>query len=451
MTDIVDAIVIGAGISGLCAAYRLQQSGRDVLVLERNTRVGGVIRSERTNGYLIEHGPNSIQSKTPLLQSLIRELNLSGAQIHASTAARVRYIVRRSKLVQAPTSPPALLTSKLFGTGAKLRVMREPFVPPGDPQDDESVADFIRRRLGEEVLNYAVNPFVAGVYAGDPESLSVKHTFPSLFDLEQTYGSILKGHVEKRRNATRLAETSRMFSFRDGVGQLIDALADRLPNIETDHEVVAVARSKHGWTVSTPGGDFHARSVIFAAPLHATTKMSLPDRVPTNILSDVTYAPLSVVYQGYRRQDIRHSLDGFGVLVPEVERSVGILGSLFTSSIFPDRSPEGHVLLTTFVGGMRHPDQATGASESLHRDVRSDLNSLLGLRSEPTFLRHVFWPHAIPQYEIGYDAVIDAISRLETEMPGWFFAGSFRTGVSVGDSAQSGDDAGNRCHGFLQS
>ncbi len=451
MKDMVDAIIIGGGISGLCAAYRLQQSGRKVRLLEQRNRVGGVIRSERTSGYLIEHGPNSIQARTSLLHSLIQELDLSNAQVEASDAARMRYIVRRGQLVHAPTSPTALFTSNLFGTRAKLRVMREPFVPAGDPEEDESVASFVRRRLGDEVLDYAVNPFVAGVYAGNPEKLSVKHTFPSLVDMEQTHGSIIRGQIETRRNASELTDTGRMFSFRNGIGQLTEALAGRLKGVKTDHTVQGAELSDEGWKVTSSQGDFHARAVIYAAPLHQIHDMKLPDRKLTSILGNVTYAPLSVVYHGFRRQDVRHSLDGFGALVPEVEHRFSILGTLFTSSIFPNRAPNRDILLTTFVGGMRHPDQAAMASDALHSLVRSDLTSLLGLRGEPTFLKHVFWPRAIPQYTIGYDDVINAIDRLEAEMSGLFLAGNFRDGVSVGDSAQSGNDAGVRCHSFLQS
>lgn len=440
-----DVIVVGAGISGLSAAYRLEKAGFEVIVLERTSSVGGMIQSERTNGYLIERGPNSIQSRTPLLDHFVRELGLSDVKVEASEAAGVRYVVRNERPVAAPTSPTALFSSNLFGAGAKLRLMREPFVAAGDPLKDESVASFVRRRLGQEFLDYAINPFVGGVFAGDPELLSVKHTFPSLVELEQKHGSIIRGQIEKRCDPQRLAETSAMFSFRDGLCQLPGVLAGHLRDVRTNHSVGAATKSDPVWKVSTSQGDFLARAVICTVPLHRLDQMTLPDLLQTAIPSNVSYPPLAVVYHAYRREDVGHPLDGFGMLVPEVERKFKILGSLFTSSIFPHRAPEGDVLLTTFVGGQRHPRLASNSPDELHRLVRSDLNTLLRVRGEPTFMRHTVWTHAIPQYALGYDAVIDAIERIEEQLPGWYMAGNYYGGVSVGDAAQSGDEAAARC------
>ncbi len=445
-----DVAVIGGGIAGLSAAYRLEQSGADVVVLESRARVGGVIRSESVDGYLLEHGPNSIQARTPHLERLIVELGLERDRMEASEAARVRYIVKGRRPVAAPASPARLFTSPLFGAGAKLRVMREPFVPAADPNVEESVADFIRRRLGTAFLDYGMNPFVAGVYAGDPERLSVKHAFPSLVELEQMHGSIIKGQIEKRRDAATAAVTGRMFSFREGIETLPLALAMRLTDVRTEHRVYAVDRTGAGWTIQTSGGDVEARAVVYAAPLHVLTGLSLPGNGDHRTLSNVLYPPLSVVYHGFRRESVRHRLDGFGLLVPAVEREFRILGTLFTSSIFVGRAPEGYVLLTTFVGGMRHPDLAGRAEHELLEIVRGDLDRLLGLRGSPVFEHHVHWARAIPQYELGYDAVLEAIEDLEGTFPGWFMAGNYRSGISVGESAGSGDEAGRRCATYLE-
>lgn len=445
-----DVVVIGGGISGLSAAYRLERSGVDVVLLEAQQRLGGVIRSERLDGYLLEHGPNSIQARTPHLESLLSDLELGSERIEASAAARVRYIVKDGRPVAAPSSPTKLFTSPLFGAGAKLRVMREPFVPPGDPRREESVADFVRRRLGPAFLDYGMDPFVAGVYAGDPERLSMKHAFPSLVELEQRHGSIMKGQIEKRRDGATAAATGRMFSFERGIESLPLVMETRLEDVRTGHHVSEIERFEARWIVRTSGDQVEARAVVFAAPLHVLNDMQLPVDGSVETLANVTYAPLSVVYQGYRRDDVRHTLDGFGMLVPGVERGFRILGTLFTSTIFPGRAPDGHVLLTTFVGGMRHPQLARLPSNELQEIVRKDLSSLLGLRGEPALEHCVEWTHAIPQYELGYGAVIDAIDHLETGLSGWFMAGNYRSGVSVGEAAASGDDAGRRCLSFLQ-
>lgn len=445
-----DVVVIGGGIAGLSAAYRLEQSGLSVVLLEAQPRVGGVIESQRIDGYLLEHGPNSIQARTQHLERLFTELGLASERIEASDAARVRYIVKGGRPVPAPASPAKLFGSALFGAGAKLRLMREPFVPPGDPNSEESVADFVRRRLGPTFLDYGMDPFVAGVYAGDPERLSMKHAFPSLVELEQKHGSIIKGQVAKSLDAAAAAATGRMFSFRRGLETLPSALEARLADVRKEHRVGKIEREEASWILRTSGGDIEARAVVFAAPLHILSDLPLPGNVDTSTLANVIYAPLSVIYHGYRRNDVRHPLDGFGLLVPRVERAFRILGTLFTSSIFPGRAPEGHVLLTTFVGGMRHPDLAGRPTGELSEIVRRDLTKLLGLRGDPAFEHLVEWPSAIPQYQLGYETVIGAIEQLESALSGWYMAGNYRTGVSVGETAASGDHAARRCVTYLE-
>lgn len=444
-----DVVVIGAGIAGLSAAFRLEQSGVDVVLLDARAEPGGVIRSERADGFLLEHGPNSIQSRTPHLEWVMKELDLESKRIEASDAARVRYIVKGRRPVAAPSSPAGLITSPLFGAGAKLRVMREPFVPPAPAGSDESVADFIRRRLGSAFLDYGMDPFVAGVYAGDPERLSVKHAFPSLVELEQTHGSIIKGQIEKRRDSPASMATSRMFSFRDGIQTLPNALANRLSAVHTTCRVESVAGRAGAWNVKSSCGEFKSRAVIYAAPLHALDDLAMKDAVGLGTLAGVPYPPLSVVFHGFKREHVLHPLDGFGMLVPSSERDFRILGTLFTSSIFPGRAPDGHVLLTTFVGGMRHPELAGKPAEKVFAVVRDDLDRLLGLRSTPVFERQVHWKRSIPQYILGYDAVLHAIEGLEGRFPGWFMAGNYRSGISVGETAASGDEAGRRCAQYL--
>ena len=436
-------VVIGGGIAGLAAAHRLHRDGSDVTVLEAAATPGGVIRSEKIDGYLVEHGPNSMQTRSPELIQIIEELGLQDRIIEASDAAKVRYIVRDGTPHPVPTSPPALLATKLFSMRARLRILFEPFIGAGDPNQPESVAAFVRRRLGAEFLDYAINPFVAGVYAGDPAQLSLRHAFPKLFEIEQKFGSLIRGQLKQRRTTT---PSQKMFSFDEGLETLVRALSDRLgERVRTGTGATAVRKDGNRWIVDYFGGSEAADAVIYCAPLHVLGLIGLPEHQAFERLRLTHYPPLSVVALGYRREDVDHPLDGFGLLVPEKEREFRILGTLFLSSIFSGRAPEGRVLLTSFVGGMRSPELAQKPAKELFSLVHADLKRLLGVKSEPVFSRHVFWQHAIPQYNLGYEHTVAAIDRLESALPGWFMAGNYRYGVAVGDAVASGAAAARRC------
>lgn len=444
--------IIGAGLAGLVAAYELSKHGFDVLVFEATDRIGGVIQSIRKDGYLLECGPNTIQSRGDVLDRLIDELKLEGEIIEASPAAKKRYVVRSETAVPVPASPPALLTSRLFSTSAKLRLLREPFLHSTPVSDDETVADFVRRRLGEEILDYAVNPFVAGIYAGDPEELSIQHVFPSMYELEQQYGSLLKGQIRKMRvsrsNASP-ARKRRMFSFREGLRTLPRALSSRLgDSLRLDCKVTSIGRAGDEWNITYEhmgkAVEQTTDVVLWASPLHSLSDVDIETWIDLSPLRDAVYAPVSVVALGFPAEAVTHPLDGFGILVPEREKSFQILGALFSSTLFPDRAPEGHVLLTTFVGGQRYPHLVRLSDESLIRTAQQDLERLLGIHGEPDFTNIVRWERAIPQYRTGYGAVKQAIDRLEQEHRGLYMAGSFRAGVSVGDTAATAAEVSRR-------
>jgi oxygen-dependent protoporphyrinogen oxidase len=287
------------------------------------------------------------------------------------------------------------------------------------------------------------------VYAGDPERISMKHAFPQIVELEQRYGSIIRGQIATRHEAS--SERPKMFSFDEGLEVLPNALASALGNrVITDAPVSAVDLVDGRWQIASPSGTDSFDAVLYCGPLHRLDGIALPSAHDARQLASVTYPPLSVVALGYRRADVAHPLDGFGVLVPRVEREMRILGTLFTSSIFPGRAPAGEVLLTTFVGGMRSPELAGKEKEELFEIVHQDLGKLLGASSPPVFRKHVFWKHAIPQYLMGYENVLEVMTRMESKMSGWFMAGNYRGGVSVGDAAASGIDAARHCASFLR-
>ncbi|MFO1325133.1 MAG: protoporphyrinogen oxidase [Burkholderiales bacterium] len=442
----VDAIVVGAGISGLVVAHALHRLGRSVVVLEASSRAGGVIATARRDGALVERGPNSTLDTSPAIGALLDELGLAGERVDAGAAGRKRFVVRDGTLRALPMSPAKLVTTRVFSFGAKLRVLREPFIAAAPPGGDESVASFVRRRLGDEFLDYAINPFVAGIYAGDPARMSVAAAFPRLVALERDYGGLIRGQIAGARARRRRGETPKAaagsFSFRNGMQSLTDALAAGLPRVEYGVRVEGLAKEADGFAVAgTRAGEamsLRSRTAVLAteAPAAAAIVDAIaPDAA--RALSAIDYAPIAIVVSCYARQDIAHPLDGFGFLVPEKEKRK-ILGTLFSSTLFPGRAPEGSVLLTTFVGGRRNPECLAMNDAELAAAVHTEMAALLGAGKAPAWQDIVRWPRAIPQYEIGHPDRVGALAAAEANVPGLWFCANYRGGVSVGDRVVRG-------------
>lgn len=437
----VDVVVVGAGISGLATAFHLERRGHAVRVLEAAPRAGGVIGSRRREGILCETGPNSTLDTTPLIGELLAVAGIAGERLDATTAAAKRYVLRDGRLVPLPTSPGAFLATPLFSLGAKLALLREPFVAPAPPDTDESVGAFVRRRLGAEFLDYAIEPFVAGVYAGDPEALSLQAAFPKLHALEQRYRSLIRGQIlgarERAQSHERARNTAASFSFRDGMQTLPDALARGLKGLETGVRVVGLARADDGtFRVEGERRSVSGRAVVLAVPADAAAGL-VRTLAPgaAQALEAIPYAPVAVVVSAYRRRDVKHALDGFGFLAPRKEGRA-ILGTLFSSSMFDGRAPAETVLLTTFVGGARNPELARASPEEIAATVGRELAALLGAGA-PQWRDVVQWARAIPQYTLGHPGRIAVLEQAETAVPGLFFRASYRGGVSVGDCIKS--------------
>ncbi len=459
--------MVGAGAAGLAAAYRALRLGRRVAVYEAAERAGGVVRTERRAGYLAEWGPNSLAAPPAGVTALITELGLDADRVEASPAARRRYVVRRGRPVPLPLSPWALLRSPLFSWRGKLRIAREPFVPvAGDPEAEESVADFVRRRFGAEAVDYAAAPLVSGIYAGDPEALSAREALPRLVALERTYGSVIKGAsrtasarkaaAREGRAGSRSRDASRaeasgaavpgagLFTFREGLQQIPDALARALgPSLRLATPVRAIRRLESGWGVVTDRGTEVHDAVVLAVPAYAIAALPIECRGPgLGALGEIPHPPVAVLVLGFRRNDVAHPLDGFGLLAPPVERR-RILGVVFSSSLFPGRAPEGHVTLAAFVGGALGPP-VPGDPDLLEAWVLEELAALLGVRGRPTFRHCTVWPRAIPQYVMGYARYREVMDAFERENPGLLLAGGYRRGVSLGDTLECGLEAGER-------
>lgn len=430
-------VIIGAGLTGLSSAVRLRAQGVIVTVLESSAQAGGAVRSEQIEGFLVEDGPNSMMTNEPDVQEFLRTAGLEEEMV--SPLGKKRFLVRNGRPVALPAGPVGAVTTPLFSLSGKLRVLAEPLVRRGR-EEDESLADLVRRRLGPEVLAYAIEPFVAGIYAGDPEKLSARWAFPKLWNLERTHGSFVRGAMRLRRSGS----PPTMFSFRQGMGALPGRLAEMLgPDLHCGVRVEKISRDAQGWQVGwSRGGQtttVNADAVITTAPAFAVPDLPWPADLASSLefLRELVYPSVTVVALGFRRADVAHPLDGFGMLVPAVEQR-RILGTIFSSSLFPGRAPEDHVLLTTFVGGARQPRLAELGDDALEQDVCSDLRELLGVRGAPVFRRIVRWPRAIPQYHTGYGRQLAAMEKLEFAWPGLHLAGNYRGGIAAGQCIQNG-------------
>jgi len=437
-----DAIVIGAGIAGLTAARQLQKRGLDVAVLERASRPGGPILSCREDGYLVEKGPNSLLLPDPWADAFIQELGLSDQRLETRPEAKRRYIVRDGRPVPVPASPWQAAATPLFSLRAKLGFLGEPFRSPlGDADDpDESVAAFVRRRLGPEFLDYAIDPFVSGIYAGDPEELVLRHAFPLMRELEREGGSLVRGALARKRRLKRAGQAykKRSISFRDGLEALPKRLAATLGNrLWLGSEVVRIERAGVAWRVAWTQGDepFEAatRFLLVCVPAYAVKALPWPEPLRSALRNapDLPYPTVHSLALGFRRSQVAHPLDGFGILAPSKERRT-ILGALFSSSLYPGRAPKGRCLLTVMLGGRRKPELAAAEEPALRALSLADLSDLLGIEGEPEFSSLATWPRAIPQYTAAFGPWSETLRSLQEALPGLRFGGHAIDGISLG-------------------
>jgi oxygen-dependent protoporphyrinogen oxidase len=443
-------LVIGGGISGLSAAWFLRRRGRAVRVLESQDRVGGVISSERRNGRLIELGPNSTLQKPgdgeDALGRLVAETGLSGQLVTAAPAADNRFVMRGGRLHALPASPFAFLASPLFSWPAKLRLLGEPFVGRG--KGEETIAAFAERRLGREFLDYAVAPFVSGVYAGDPRVLSVRAAVPKVYDLKRRYGSLIVGAIARGAKGMG-GPAGRLVSFDGGMATLPETIAGKLAAaVRTGCRVVALARRDGAWEArwrsATGAGVERARHVVVALPADAAADVVEPlSPEAAGLLRAIPYAPIVTAAVAYRRRQVGHPLDGFGFLVPRGE-DAGLLGGLFSSTLFAGRAPAGTVLLTAFTGGATDPRAMDRDDETLTRRIAGDLARILDIKGTPLSVRLSRQPRAIPQYTLGHLERVARIEALLAPLGGLYLGASWRGGISVADCIRNGESLAAR-------
>ena len=444
--------VVGAGITGLTAAFRLQQRGYEVTVLERAAQTGGAIRTIREQGYVVEGGPNSLQLGANQVKQLIQDLGLEPAMQTANPMAKKRFIVRGGKFLPVPMSPGTFFATPLFSFRTKVAIFAELLTRARLRTTDLSLAELVRSHFTQELVDYALNPLIAGIYAGDPVKLSVRHAFPALWEAERSHGSLLRGMMaaSKAKKARGESGVAPIVSFAGGLQTLTDTLVARLPadRVHLNCTVETIIPGRPHRLIWNRGGQAGAGEfdhVVLALPASGLAQLSfgnLAER-PLAILEGIPQPPVSSLFLGYRREQVAHKLDGFGGLVPAVERRQ-VLGMLFSSTLFPDRAPPGHVGLTIFAGGLRQPDSARLDTDALLARISPDLRDLVGVTTPPAFVKHTFWPKAIPQYILGYERYLDAINRLELSTHGIFIGGNVRDGISLQDCIKSGEKLAER-------
>jgi protoporphyrinogen/coproporphyrinogen III oxidase len=444
MTTQVPVLIVGAGISGLTCAYALRKSGIDAQIVEASPRPGGVIRSERRDGYLLEFGPQSF-SGTPQLRNLCRDLGIENELVEAPHGA-ARFLLINGQLKPAPLSPPAFFASSLFSPRTKWKILRDIFGRSNPPADDESVAAFTRRKFSAELLDKLVGPFVSGIYAGDPEKLSLRAAFPQLHEAERTTGSVIRGMMHAAKSKPGPKQRPTLQSFRDGNETLIKALAANLgPALRCGVEVTAMRQSGDGISqsgkaqsvepfvvnVKTTSGteSIIAGRLVLATPTYVAAEFLRPEIASP--LGEIEYASLAVVSLGYQKQDVGHSMEGFGFLIP---RSQGLrtLGAVWNSSLFPNRAPQGSVLLTSFIGGATDPQAVELPTEDIVSMVHRQIAPILSICSQPTFANVEIYQRALPQYNMGHTARIANLERESSAILNLKLVGNYLGGPAIG-------------------
>jgi len=450
----IDVAVIGAGMSGLAATYELQQRGRSVRLLEAGSRTGGVVVTERFDGWVIDGGPDSILIQKPAAVALCRELGL-GERLVSTLTPRTAYILRDDRLhaiqegsfLGFPLKLSALARTSLFTIGGRLRMACEVLVPRGGSDADESIATFVRRRFGQEAVDYLADPLLAGIHAGDAERLSTQALFPRLLDAERKSGSVIRAF---RSLHVKPSPQGAFVSLPGGTGELAEAVTAALaPGTIVLQARATELRRTTNYTIETMAGSVEARAVILAVP--AYTAASLLGRFDASLASlcdSMPYASTATVAFGYRRDQIAHPMRGTGFVVPRVERRALLAGTWVTSK-WPGRAPDGHVLLRGFLGGGRDPHRLERTDTELIETARRELSALLGITGEPLVTRLFRWTRQSPQYEVGHLQRLATIEQRLKAIPGLFVTGSGFRAIGIPDCVGDGRDTAARAAAFV--
>lgn len=460
-------VIIGGGIAGLAAAYSLREHSDvpfEIRILERKDRLGGNIRTERVNGFLIEGGPDCFLSEKPWAMELCKRVGLGDELLLTNEQNRKTFVLSRGKLhvlpegviLMVPTKILPLATSSLISIPGKIRMALELFVPKRKGQGDESLGDFVRRRLGTEALEKIAEPLVAGVHAGDPETMSVRASFPKFVQLEEDYGSLIKGMLKKmellkstHKGAAPAGPPKKkitMFmTLKSGLGTLIETLQEKVSSskdtsVSTGVSVSGVERKGDAYEIALEGGErLSADAVVIAAPAYAAASLVKGfDGALAEKLLTIPYVSTATVSIAFRKKDIKHPMNGFGFVVPKVEKRK-IMAATWTSVKFSHRAPEDSVLIRCFVGGSKDTSLLGASDEEMVKTVRQELKDIMGIEAEPVLSRVFRWMNSMPQYTIGHEERINWIDERVAKYPGFYLVGSAYHGIGISDSIRYGE------------
>ncbi|WP_339735156.1 protoporphyrinogen oxidase [uncultured Sunxiuqinia sp.] len=435
--------VIGAGLSGLTTAYYLRKKGIDVQVFEKAGRIGGVIETREEDGFLYENGPSTGVLGQPEAAALIEELGEACQLEIADEDAKYRWIWKDDRWHALPSGLWGGITTPLFSWYDKFRILGEPFRKPGT-NPDESLADLVLRRMGKSFLKYAIDPFILGVYSGDPKKLIVKYALPKLYSLEQNYGSFIGGAIKKGKEpktAWDKKATKEVFSLRGGLKSLVNALSEQIGSerFHLNQTNLKVEYSGEKYQIADDAGTISEFDQVISTVGGYALRQLFPFFPAADLakIEAMKYARVVQVSVGFKKWE-GMPIKAFGGLIPFHENR-DILGVLFLSSFLKSRAPEGGALLSTFLGGVRKPEMVDLPDDEIKSIVERELKSMLGLTKwQPDLLVINRYQHAIPQYGIESAGRLQAIADLEADFPGLFLGGNIRDGIGMADRIKQG-------------
>ncbi len=471
-------VIIGAGIGGLSAAQSLEEEaikkgmGLEILLLERKERIGGNIRTEREDGFLVEGGPDCFLSEKPWAMELCKKNGLGDKLLTTNETNKTTFVLSGGRLhelpegviLMVPTRIIPFMKSTLISFFGKMRMGMEMFIPKKKGDSDESLADFVTRRLGKEALDKIAQPLVAGIHGGDPKTMSVRSSFPKFVQMEEEYGSLIKGMLKKmtmmkKARAAKAGsgggrpKVSMFMTLRDGLSELVESIVARLTmtTIKTGVNVTGVIKRESGYEINTEGGTpIKCDSVIIAAPAYAAANLLKGfDNTLSDQLMTIPYVSTATVSLGYRKAVVPHPLNGFGFVIPKAENR-RIMATSWVSVKFEGRAPDDSVLIRCFVGGANREESVFLSDEELTRLVKSELKDIMGIEAEPVLTKIFRWHKAMPQYTIGHIERVAEIAGRTRRYPGLYLTGSAYDGVGISDCIRLGGDTAKKAVDFMR-